>query len=255
MQYLGTPCLAFLLCAALIEAQAQARAFEPLQANSTGAQLNPVLAHEYQKLWSQVLKNARVEIGPKLMNPAISRDGLAPGIVRALQEQRTYLETHGAAALTQVAVNVAVRELVGDNLRKPQSFSRYTTCREPMIRSINGKTKSVVFTPMAANNTYLIEGCLFGDAPGIVELEEALSGSHRPNVIPPVPMRLGSNSIDAWSDHEITAQLNTELRGIPDYPVTLVIYSARHRRIELRGCRHPFFLEQPDQFYSLYWSQ
>jgi hypothetical protein len=236
LRYLGIPCLAFLLCAALVEAQAQDQASEPLQTISTGAQLNPVLADEYQKLLSQALKNARVERGPKLMNPSISRDGLAPGVVRALQEQRNYLETHGAVALTQVAVNGAARELVGDNSRKPQSFSRYTTCREPMIRSVNGKTKGVVFTPMAANNTYLIEGCFFGDTPGIVELE-ALSGSHQPNAIPPIPMRLGSTSLGAWSDHEITAQLDTELRGIPDYPVTLVIYPARHRRIELRGCR------------------
>jgi hypothetical protein len=50
-------------------------------------------------------------------------------------------------------------------------------------------------------------------------------------------MRLGSTSLGAWSDHEIIAQLDTELRGIPDYPVTLVIYPARHPRIELRGCR------------------
>jgi hypothetical protein len=89
---------------------------------------------------------------------------------------------------------------------------------------------------MAANNTYLIEGCFFGDAPGIVELE-ALSGSHQPNAILPIPMRLGSTSLGAWSNHEITAQLDAELSGVPDYRVTLVIYSAKHRRIELRGCR------------------
>jgi hypothetical protein len=105
-----------------------------------------------------------------------------------------------------------------------------------MIRSVNGKAKGVVFTPMAASNTYLIEGCFFGETPGIVELE-APSGSHQPKAIPPIPTRLGSTSLGAWTDHEITAQLDTELRGIPDYPVTLVVYSARHRRIELRGCR------------------
>jgi len=236
LRYLGTPCAAFLLCAALVEAQAQDRASEPLQTFSTRAQLNPVLADEYQKLLSQALKNARVETGPKLMNPAISRDGLAPGVVRALQEQRNYLKTYGAIAFPQVPPNAAARELLGDTSRKFQSLSRDPPCDEPMIRSVNGKTKGVVFTPMATNNAYRIEGCFFGDTPGIVELE-ALSGSHRPNAIPPIPMRLGSTSLGAWSDHEITAQLDTELRGIPDYPVTLVIYPARHRRIELRGCR------------------
>ena len=229
MRCLGIPCVAFLLCAALVKAPAQDRTTEPLQTIATGAQLN-------SKLWSQALKNARAKTGPKLMNPAISGRGLAPRIVRALQEQRNYLETHGPVALTQLPVNAAVRESVGDNSRKFRALSRDPPCAEPLIRSVNGKTKGVVFTPMAANNTYLIEGCSFGDAPGIVELE-ALSGSHQPNAILPIPMRLGSTSLGAWSNHEITAQLDAELSGVPDYRVTLVIYPAKHQRIELRGCR------------------
>jgi hypothetical protein len=234
--YLGTPCVAFLFCAPPLEGKLQPLASEASQAVSPRVQLKRALDDEYQKVWSQVLKNARVETGPKLKNPAISSDGLAPSVVSALLEQRTGLETHGAVASTQVAVNAAVRELVGDNSRKPQSLVHYTTCREPMIRSVNGKTKDVVFTPTASNNTYRIEGCFFGDAPGIVQLE-ALSGPHQPHAIPPLPMRLVSTSLGSWSDHELKVQLDTELRGISDYPTTLVIYPAKHRRIKLRGCR------------------
>ena len=233
LRSLGTLCLTFLLCTALFERRVRALAPNAVQADSPAAQLKPALVDEYQKLWSQVLKNARLETGPKLKNPAISGDGLPPEIVIALQEQRSYLDTNGPAAFTRA---VAARELVGVDSRKPRSLSEYPTCREPMIRSVNGKTKGVVFTPTAANNRYRIEGCFFGDAPGIVQLE-ARSGPHQIKAIRPIPMQLDSTSLGAWSDHELSVQLDTELGGIPDYPVTLVIYPAKHRRIELRGCR------------------
>src|SRR5260370_19917511 len=105
-----------------------------------------------------------------------------------------------------------------------------------MIRSVNGKQKDVVFPPTASNNPHRIEVCFLGDPPGIVQLE-ALPGPHHPRSIPPLPMRLVSTSLGSWSDHELKVQLDTELRGISDYPATLVIYPAKHRRIKLRGCR------------------
>jgi hypothetical protein len=235
LQYLGTLCVAFLFCALPLEGKLQALASEASQTVAPRAQLKPVLVDEYQKVWSQILKNARVETGPKLKNPAISTDGLAPSIVTALQEQRNYLEAHAAAFSAQPPVNAAARELVRDSSRKLRSPSQDPPCHEPMIRSVNGKTKGAVFTPTASNNTYRIEGCLFGDAPGIVRLE-ARSGPHQTNAILPIPMRLDSTS-SAWSDREINVQLDSELKGISDYAVTLVIDSAKHRRIELRGCR------------------
>jgi hypothetical protein len=233
LRYLGTPCLVFLLCAALLEAKEQAMASEALQ-TGTGAQLNPAVANEYQKLWSQIL--ARVETGPRLKNPAISSDGLPPGVVRALLEQRNYLEGRGTVASTQATVNASTRELVGDTSRKPPLLSGDPPCREPMIQAVNGKTRSVIFTPTAADNRYRIEGCFFGNAPGIVQLE-ARSVLRRPNAFPPISMQLDSTSSGVWSEHEINVQLDAELRGVPDYPVTLVIYPVKHRRIELRGCR------------------
>jgi hypothetical protein len=236
LRSLGTLCLTFLLCTALFERRVRALSPDAVQADSPAAQLKPALVDEGQKLWSKILKNARLETGPKLKNPAIASDGLAPGIVSALQEQRNYLETHRVVAFTRAPVQAGARELVGVDSRKPRSYSQHPTCHEPLIRSVNGKTTGVVFTPTAANNRYIIEGCFFGDAPGIVQLE-ARSGPHQAKAIRPIPLQLDSTSLGAWSDHELNVQLDTELRGIPDYSVTLVIYPAKHRRIELRGCR------------------
>jgi hypothetical protein len=258
LQFLGSSCLAFLFYAALVEPKARALAPEAAQKVSSGAPLKPALVDEYQKLLSQVVKNARVETGPKIKNPAISNDGLAPGVVSALREQRDYLDAHETVSPTQAPVNASDRELIGDTSRKPRSSSPDPPCREPIIRSVNGKTKGVVFTPTAADNTYRIEGCFFGDAPGIVQLE-ARSAPHQPNAIPPIPMQLASISTGAWSEHELNVQLDPELTGIPDYPVTLVIYPAKHRRIELRGCRfvaargHPQLLSMiPSAWVRLY---
>jgi hypothetical protein len=236
LRYLGTPCLVFVFCAALSARNRHTLASEALPTVSPGAQLNSSLGDEYQKLWSRVLANARVETGPKLKNPAIPSDGLAPGVVRALLEQRNYLEANGAVAFTQDPVNASTRELIGDKSRKPPALSGDPPCREPIIRSVNGKSRSVIFTPIAADKRYMIEGCFFGSAPGIVQLE-ARSGRSQPNAAPPIPMQLDSTSTDAWSESEINVQLDTELSGVPDYPVTLVIYPVRRRRIELRGCR------------------
>jgi hypothetical protein len=236
LRSLGTPRLVFLFCAALSAGNGQTLASEGLQVASSGAPLNPSLVDESQELWSQVITNARVTAGSKLKNPAISSNGLTLGVVRALLEQRNYFEAHGAIASKRVPVHASARVLLGDNSRKPPSLSGDPPCHQPIIRSVNGKTKSVLFTPTAADNQYRIEGCFFGNAPGIVQLE-ARSGLRQPIATPPIPMQVGSTSSGAWSEHEINAQLDTEISGILDYPVTLVIYPVKHPRIELHGCR------------------
>ncbi len=258
LRSLGAPCLVFLFCAALSAGNEQALVSEALQTVSLAAQFDPTLVDENGKLWSQVLANAMVTAGPKLKNPVISSDGLTPGVVRALLEQRKYREAHGAVAFTPAAVNAATRERIGHNSQKLPSPSGDPPCRAPMIRTVNGKAKGVVFTPTAADNRYRIIGCFFGDGPGIVELKTH-SEPHQSNAVPPIPMQLDSTSSGAWSEHEINVQLDTEISGIPDYPVTLVIYPLKHRSIELRSCRfvaargHPQLLSMiPSAWVSLY---
>jgi len=233
LRHLGTPCLAFLLCAGLVEAKENSLVSAASQTASPQTQLNPALDDEHQKLWSQILKNATFETGPRLRNPAISEDGLPPRIISALQQQRDYRQAQATSSPAQAPVNAASREALGGNSRRPKPDP---PCHEPLIRSVNGRTENVVFRPTAADNTYVIEGCFFGDAPGIVQLE-AHSGPHPSNAIPVIPLLFDSTYAGAWSDHEISVKLDPQLGGVPDYPVTLVIHRDDHRRIQLRGCR------------------
>lgn len=228
---LATLFLTALLCAgaALIAGKRRAPSSEALQTASSSALHDPLPADEYENLRAQGSNEAAVSLGPKLKNPAISSNGLPLSVFGALQEQRAYLETH----VTVLSTVLKAARLTSDNSRDP-SPSQHVTCHKPMIRSVNGKAKGVVFTPMAANNIYKIEGCFFGDVPGIVQLE-AHTGAQAESVRP-ITMQLDSTSPGPWSDHELKVKLDTELRGLPDYPVTLVIYPAKRRRIELRGC-------------------
>jgi hypothetical protein len=225
--------LAGLLCAgALLGSKVRALSSYVLRTpSSPRIQRDPLPPEGYEKLRAEMLKEGRFLTGPKLKNPAISGDGLTPTIFKTLQEQRAYLESHGTVRRT--AVNGA-RESSSDNAGEP-FLSRHVACYGPMIRSVNGKAKRMVFTPLPANNTYKIEGCFFGDTPGVVQLEGHTSTPDaRP--VQPVTMQLDS-ALRAWSDHEINVQLDPELRGMSDYPVTLVIYPSKGPRIELRGCR------------------
>lgn len=259
LRYPSALCLSFLLCAAYLT-NAHARASELLPMPSPAAQLKPDLADEDQKLWAEILKNARIETGPRMKNPAIAKDGLAAGIVRALQQQRKYLEVHEGDASRRTAgaaINASTRQLVGNSRNSPSPYQDpNSTCRQPMIRSVNGRTKGVVFTPTAADNRYTIDGCFFGDVPGKVQLE-ARPAATGAKAIPTIRMQL--ESISSWSNHQIHVQLDAHLRGISDYPVTLVIYSSKGRRIELHGCRlvaergHPQLLTMiPSTWVSLY---
>jgi len=217
----------------MVEAKENSLASAALRMGSPQTQLRPALDDEYEKLWSQILKNATVETGPRLRNPAISSGGLAPGVVSALQQQRDYRQAQATSSPAQAPVNAASREALGGNSRRPKPDP---PCHEPLIRSVNGRREGVVFRPAAADNTYVIEGCFFGDAPGIVQLE-ARSGPHPSNAIPVIPLLLDSTYAGAWSDHEISVKLDPQLGGVPDYPVTLVIHRGDHRRVQLRGCR------------------
>jgi hypothetical protein len=228
---LATLFLTALLCAgaALFAGKRRAPSSEAFQTASSSTLRDSLPADEYENLRAQGLNEAAVSLGPTLKNPATSSSGLPLSVLGALQEQRTYLETH----LTVISTALNAARWTSDNSRDPTP-SQHVTCHKPMIRSVNGKAKGVVFTPMAANNIYKIEGCFFGDVPGIVQLE-AHTGAQAESVRP-ITMQLDSTSSGAWSDHELKVKLGTELRGLPDYPVTLVIYPAKRRRIELRGC-------------------
>src|ERR1700690_2912677 len=50
---------------------------------------------DYEVTRAQVLNKAQALPGPRLKTPAVSSDGLTASTLRTLQEQRSYLETHG----------------------------------------------------------------------------------------------------------------------------------------------------------------
>lgn len=75
-------------------------------------------ADEYEKVLSEALKSATVEMGPKLKNPAISDDGLPTDVATTLQEQRTYLEKHRSIAQRAEILLNATR-MASENTRDP----------------------------------------------------------------------------------------------------------------------------------------
>ena len=128
-----------------------------------------------------LLKNAKVETGPRLENPyLVDLKGWSGtrGVVKVLLEQRNYLEAHGTSSLPHKLRGQCRHS--GANRRREfiltKANRRDTRCREPLIRSVNGKTpRRCSFTPMAADNTYRDRRVLFrscarnrstGSAPG-----------------------------------------------------------------------------------------
>lgn len=233
LRTLGARCLALLLGTMPVCGAAQPVVSEASQVVTS----RPMPADEYEKVLSEALKSATVEMGPKLKNPAISDDGLPTDVATTLQEQRTYLEKHRSIAQRAEILLNATR-MASENTRDPMP-PRHVACHKPMIRSVNGRLQGVVFTSIAADNTYSIEGCFFGTTPGIVQLEAQKASAS----VLPIVMQVDPSSV-AWSDNELLVQLDTSLSGIPDQPVTLVIYPLKRPRIELRGCR--FIAERGD---------
>ncbi len=173
----------------------------------------PVRSGNSPKLRTALLARATTHLSPKWKNPGISGRGLDPEIITALQQQQSYLHTaHLAATL---------------------SPSPETPCSDPVIRAVNGKTVGVIFTPQTPNNSYRIEGCLFGETPGNLALEPHPEDPAQK--IPMIPLIVdGGHS--SWSANKIEVHLDFHLSNIPDVPVTLVLHLAEGRRIELPGC-------------------
>jgi hypothetical protein len=172
------------------------------------------------KLRAALLTKATTHLSPKWKNPGISEYGLDSAIVTTLQQQATYLHSTGAIASPSPAA---------------PSFgvSPALSCDIALIRSVNGKATGAIFTPKMPNDSYRIEGCLFGNIRGEVDLEP-----HPPDPtlrIPTIPLTLDTAG-SSWSNTRIEAHLDPHLSGIPDVPVTLVIHLAEGRRLELPGC-------------------
>ena len=168
---------------------------------------------------TELLGKATSHLSPNWKNPGISERGLAPEIVTALQQQQAYL--HSSRLPSARAASLPF----GPKPTEP--------CRDPAIRAVNGKAAQVIFTPQTPDNSYRIEGCLFGNVRGHLDLEPHPADPKQTMAAINLTLDTGSGS---WSDSEIHAHLDPHLSGIPDVPVTLVIHLSEGRRLELPGC-------------------
>jgi hypothetical protein len=175
-----------------------------------------IAADDYKQLRAQALATARVLVAPRQKNPGITNAGWKPAVSRVLDQQQAYLESRARRPHNDL----------------PKHIVPAYECNGPAIRTVNGNHNGVIFTPWTSANVYIIEGCFFGSTRGRVQLElNATVGEAAPSIALHV-----DNTTAAWSDHEITAHLDTHLSGIPDSPVTLAIYPANGTRVELPGC-------------------
>lgn len=169
------------------------------------------------RLRATSLAKAATHLSPKWKNPGISERGLDPVIVTALQEEQTYLHSLNSSR-TAIAMSEPPRSL---------------PCHDAIIRAVNGKASGAIFTPQAPDNAYRIEGCLFGQTPGHLDLEPHPADPGQR--IPPILLTV-DDARSSWSDNKIDVHLDSRLSGIPDVPVTLVIHLSQGRRVELPGC-------------------
>jgi hypothetical protein len=179
----------------------------------------------YENLRLGALSLARIKVFSQLKNSSLSERGVDRNMMAALDQQRAYL--------LERSPSVADRRpaLQQDNGKTGSSIA--STCKSPQIRSVNGKAQGAVFTPQPPYNVYRIEGCMFGRVPGQIQLEP--HPASREQTALPIRLQL-KPATNSWSDSEIDAYLDDHLSGVPDTPVTLVIFPGKGQRVELSGC-------------------
>ena len=206
----------------------------------------PLSVDNYRKLRTQALANAKTQLIATVKNPQTQDKGLDRATVEALRQQRAYLES--TRPVSPATKNPAPAQAATSNLspasHKISLLGTYSgpatrtpaeaiTCNAPGIRTVNGKSTGVIFTPQAPSNYYKIEGCSFGSVRGKLQLISR-ERSLRPSVSK-VVLHL-DNSITSWSDQEIDAYLDPHLGGMTDFPVSLVVYPKRGHPLEVPGC-------------------
>lgn len=180
----------------------------------------PLPSANSPKLRVALMARATPHLTPILKNPAISERGLDAALVTTLQQQEAYLHSFR-------------RDLTARSAARTFGENPEFSCQTGLIHSVNGKATGAIFTPQIPNNSYRIEGCLFGDRRGQLDLEpHPLNPALR---IPTIRLTVDAGR-SSWSNTQIEAHLDSDLSGIPDVPVTLVLHLPEGQRIELPGC-------------------
>ncbi len=211
--------------------------------------LRPLPAEQYVKLRTQALATAKTRLGPKVKNPHVSDYGIDPAVLSVLLEQRSYLQVHRAAPIlmtknlgSENPENSSRPSKRPNTAARPNLFQMAKTatdqnaevCNSPLIRRVNGRSAGAIFTPQFPDNHYVIEGCSFGSLAGKVQLEPDMNRLPLRVRVQPIALQLDSPA--SWSENEIDVHLDTHLSGVPDSAISLVIYSADGRQLELSGC-------------------
>lgn len=196
----------------------------------------------------QILANARMIVGPKTRNPHLATTGVDSSVLAALAEQRAYLQSHIARRSSDSTRSQGQRAVLQDTSRGDSStLSQLTTslilpripertsCSSPTVRSVNGRTSGVVFTPLEPDNYYRIEGCGFGTSPGSVRLQPDLRNLQTGANSRSLAMELDSPA--GWTDDEITVHIDSTVSGVSDFPVDMVVHLANGREVPLLGCK------------------
>jgi len=220
--------------------QAQVGGSSPAKSEGTRSigPLQDLPPDRYAALRTQAFAEATAVIGPKLRNPKITASGIDTAVLAVLEEERSFVQARHGAGATPISHGSLLRHDVHADLPRqmPQSIPAHDRqvpwCKTPSIRSVNGKAAGAVFTPLLRHNHYVIEGCFFGAASGRVQLEPEARADFSSATPDPVNLPLDGT----WSDGEIDAYLPSQLAGLVDMPVKLVIYPVGGGRIELPGC-------------------
>lgn len=178
---------------------------------------------QYAKLKSLAISNARTRFGLRQQNPRVSQGGLDPEVIRTLSEQRAYLQRSREQGQFPGKSQPRDPRLIAHTLTASAS-----SCLGPVIVAVNGQAKDAIFTPRLGDNSFVIEGCGFGDAHGAVFLRPETKGAS------PASVALQAGP---WSDSTIEARLDPRLAGVPDLLVTLVVRLPDGQTVELAGCR------------------
>src|SRR5260221_4871384 len=207
---------------------------------------------QYVRLRTLALSGASAHLGSRIKNPRLADGGLEPALLAILEQQRAYLHALLAVAAEtreDIERDATAATQRGDSAESGQAPQLQhsamlgsgllgaaippSSCFNPTITVVNGRTAGAVFTPRPPDNHYLIEGCGFGDKPGEVRLE---SDSRVLLLSPRQPITLQLDGPGAWSDKKIEVHLDSHLSGVLDFAVVLVVRLADGRGAEMRAC-------------------
>lgn len=185
--------------------------------------LREMSEEEYSELSADALRKAHVHAGPIVVNPRLRKGELDPAVLRTLEQQRRFS-----------AARQSLSAYPDRNMKLTNSDPGRPPCLFGEIRSVNGIPKGVVFTPMAPDNHYTIEGCLLGDQQGQVQLR--LDSDTARNL--PKLLDLHLEKKMSWSDTRIDVYVDSNTSGLRDYSgrVTLQVITAKKQLLELPGC-------------------